>query len=156
MLREQFAEGQCPATPRLKLACWRMPFVPSRNWYPIRPDVVHHEHDRQETQAEKRCDHERAAVEPEFSDHHSSTFVTKAVKRARFARKPKVKSPSRLFFGWRDTTAEQLIVRAMSRGYRGAAGHLHGQRILGYYQDVVRVSGAVDLHFRPFCFPQDV
>ena len=49
--------------------------------------------------------------------------------------------PALLSFGWRDTTEEQLVVRTMSRGYRGTAVHVHGQRILGYYQNVFRVSG---------------
>jgi hypothetical protein len=56
--------------------------------------MMHHEHHRQETQAQERCDRERAPVEPEFLKHrHSSTFVARAVKRARFTRKPKAKSP---------------------------------------------------------------
>jgi hypothetical protein len=49
--------------------------------------------------------------------------------------------PSTLSFGWRDKTAEEQVVRAMSRGYRGTAVHLHGQRILGHYQRIFRVSG---------------
>jgi hypothetical protein len=44
-------------------------------------------------------------------------------------------------FGWRDVTVEQQVVRAMSRGYRGAAVHLHGQRILAFYQNIFRVGG---------------
>jgi hypothetical protein len=50
-------------------------------------------------------------------------------------------APSTVSFGWRDKTAEQQVVRAMSRGYRGIAVHVRGQRILGYYQRIFRVSG---------------
>jgi hypothetical protein len=46
-----------------------------------------------------------------------------------------------LSFGWRDMTVELLVVRAMSRGYRGTTVHLHGQRILALYQDLFRVGG---------------
>src|SRR6266404_610742 len=46
-----------------------------------------------------------------------------------------------LSFGWRDATVEQQVVQAMSHKYRGTAVHLHGQRILRYYQDFFRVSG---------------
>lgn len=46
-----------------------------------------------------------------------------------------------LSFGWRDPMVEEHVVRAMSRGYRGTAVHLRGQRILGRYQNVFRVSG---------------
>ncbi len=46
-----------------------------------------------------------------------------------------------LSFGWRDMTVEQLVVHAMSLRYRGTTVHLHGQRILGHYQNVFRVSG---------------
>jgi hypothetical protein len=47
--------------------------------------------------------------------------------------------PEILSFGWRDKTVEQAVVLAMSRGYRGTAVHLHGQRILALYQDMFRV-----------------
>jgi hypothetical protein len=51
-------------------------------------------------------------------------------------------TPDILSFGWRDAAVEQTVVSAMSRGYRGTAVHLRGQRILGYYQDTFRLSGA--------------
>jgi hypothetical protein len=50
-------------------------------------------------------------------------------------------APETLSFGWRDWSVEQAVVRAMSRGYRGTAVHLHGQRILAFYQNVFRVTG---------------
>ena len=46
-----------------------------------------------------------------------------------------------LSFGWRDATVEQQVVQAMSRGYRGTAVHLHGQRTLANYQNLFRVGG---------------
>lgn len=50
--------------------------------------------------------------------------------------------PEILSFGWRDMAVEEAVVRAMSRGYRGTTVHLHGQRILGTYQNTFRLSGA--------------
>ena len=62
--------------------------------------MMHHEHHRQEAKAEESCDRERAPVEPEFFKHrHSSTFVTRPAKRARFTSKPKAKSPLPLIVG---------------------------------------------------------
>jgi hypothetical protein len=66
-----------------------------------------------------------------------SKYVDPSINPRPYAGQP----PGTLSFGWRDTAAEQLVVRAMSRGYRGTAIHVHGQRILGYYQNVFRVSG---------------
>ena len=64
-------------------------------------------------------------------------YVDPSINQRPYAGQP----PEILSFGWRDTTAEQLVVRAMSRGYRGTAVHLHGQQILGSYQNVFRVGG---------------
>ena len=64
-------------------------------------------------------------------------YVDSAVNPRPYAGQPS----ETLSFGWRDTTAEQLVVRAMSRGYRGTDVHLHGQQVLGFYQNVFRVSG---------------
>ena len=50
-------------------------------------------------------------------------------------------SPENLSFGDRETNAEQLVVRAMSRGYLGTAVRLHGQWILAHYQNIFRVGG---------------
>ena len=49
--------------------------------------------------------------------------------------------PTILSFGWRDAGAEGLVVRALSRGYRGTTVRLHGQQILAHYQNIFRLSG---------------
>lgn len=73
-------------------------------------------------------------------------FVDPSLNRRFYAGQP----PETLSFVWRDTTAEQQVVQAMSRGYRGTAVHLNGQRILGSYQNVFRVNGLSILVFALF------
>ena len=46
-----------------------------------------------------------------------------------------------LSFGWRDETVEKMVVRAMSKGYRGTEVRLHWQQQLALYQNVFRVNG---------------
>ncbi len=46
-------------------------------------------------------------------------------------------------FGWRDSSVENMVVRAMSRGYRGTSVRLHGRALLGFYQNVFRVNGLI-------------
>lgn len=49
--------------------------------------------------------------------------------------------PTTLSFGWRDIGVENLVVRALSKGYRGTAVRLRGQQVLAHYQSVFRLSG---------------
>ena len=53
--------------------------------------------------------------------------------------------PETISFGWRGLAVEQLVVQAMSRGYRGTTVRLHGQQILALYQNVFCVRGPVIL-----------
>ncbi|MFL6582932.1 MAG: hypothetical protein ACJ8KU_00280 [Chthoniobacterales bacterium] len=46
-------------------------------------------------------------------------------------------------FGARDPSVEQLVVSAMSRGYRGAQPHVRGEQLLNAYQQIFRVTGLV-------------
>ncbi len=46
-----------------------------------------------------------------------------------------------LSFGWRDKSVENMVVRAMSRVYRGTKVRLQAQGLLAFYQNTFRVSG---------------
>jgi len=48
-----------------------------------------------------------------------------------------------LSFGWRDTTVEERLVRAMSRSYKGTHVRLHWQYMLAFYQNLSRPSGLI-------------
>jgi hypothetical protein len=64
-------------------------------------------------------------------------FVDPSLNARPYAGQP----PATLSFAWRDKGVEQLVVKAMSRKYRGTTVRLHGQSILGYYQNIFRLSG---------------
>ena len=46
-------------------------------------------------------------------------------------------------FGWRDPAVEQLVVPAMSRGYRGTELRIYGQSLLNAYQQLFRLGGLI-------------
>ena len=46
-----------------------------------------------------------------------------------------------LSFAWRDRSVERLVVKALSKKYRGTKVHLHWAQILGAYQNLFRVGG---------------
>ncbi len=46
-----------------------------------------------------------------------------------------------LSLAWRDLSVERLVVKALSKKYRGTAVHLRGKQILGAYQNLFRVGG---------------
>lgn len=50
-------------------------------------------------------------------------------------------TPESLSFGFRDKNVEQIVVRALSREYRGTTVRLHGQNFLARYQSIFRISG---------------
>jgi len=56
-------------------------------------------------------------------------------------------SPEIVSFGWRDTSVEELVVRAMSRGYRGTTVRLRWQNVLANYQNVFRLHGFLIIVF---------
>ena len=46
-----------------------------------------------------------------------------------------------LSFAWRDRSVERLVVKTLSKKYRGTKVHLHWAQILGAYQNLFRVGG---------------
>jgi hypothetical protein len=48
-----------------------------------------------------------------------------------------------LSFGWRDESVEKMVVKAMSKGYRGTTVRLCWQRQLAFYQNVFRANGVI-------------
>jgi hypothetical protein len=64
-------------------------------------------------------------------------FVDPSLNARPYAGQP----PATLSFGWRDKEVEQQVVKVMSRKYRGTTVRLHGQSILGHYQNIFRLSG---------------
>lgn len=46
-----------------------------------------------------------------------------------------------LSFTWRNHSVERLVVKALSKKYRGTTVHLQGERVLGAYQNLFRIGG---------------